>query len=111
MVTANPARTTEHPARLEDERPPWRRARELLDAGHPWPQIKACMFADYRARMTFAKLLQDPDMADLAHADFHGTVSEIEETTIGEEEMIAILEDLDRRDGLPPFDYRAVGAE
>ena len=105
MVTANPARTTEHPARLEDERPPWRRARELLDAGHPWPQIKACMQADHRARTTFAQLLQDQDMADLADIYYHHTVTDIEDAWVGEQEMERKLDELDRRDGLPPFDY------
>lgn len=66
MVTANPQRRTEPALYVEDERSPWQRARELLDAGHDWPQIKACMYADYRARTTFAAMLDDEDMADLS---------------------------------------------
>ena len=107
MVTAHPDLQTEPAPYAEDERDPWQRARELLDAGHDWQQIKACMQADYRARITFAQMLDDEDMADLAHVDFHSTISRIEGTIISEDEMIAILEELDRRDGQPFYDYRA----
>lgn len=107
MVTANPQRRTEPALYVEDERSPWQRARELLDAGHDWPRIKACMYADYRARTTFAAMLDDEDMAWLADVYFRHTVTDIEDAWISEEEMIAILDELDRRDGLPPFDYRA----
>ncbi len=107
MVTAHPDLQTEPAPYVEDERHPWQRARELLDAGHDWQQIKACMQADYRARITFAKLLDDEDMADLAYVALHATISRIEGTIISEDEMIAFLEELDRRDGQPFYDYRA----
>ena len=107
MVTASPDRQTEPAPYIEDERHPWQRAQELLDAGYDWQQIKACMQADYRARITFAKMLDDEDMADLAYVAFRSTISRTEDTTISEDEMIAILEELDRRDGATFYDYRA----
>ena len=108
MVTADPHHATKPDLLSEDERPPWQRARELLDAGYPWDEIKLCMRADYRARITFAHLLDDEDMAWLADVDCYGTISKIEGTYVDEDEMIAQLEELDRRDGLPWFDYRSV---
>ena len=107
MVTASPDRQTEPAPYIEDERHPWQRARELLDAGYDWQQIKACMQADYRARITFAEMLDDEDMADLAYVAFRSTISRTEGTIISEDEMIAILEELDRRDGATFYDYRA----
>ncbi len=107
MVTAHPDLQTEPAPYVEDERDPWQRARELLDAGYDWQQIKACMQADYRARITFAKMLDDEDMAWLADVKFRHTVTDIEDAWISEEEMIAFLEELDRRDGQPFYDYRA----
>ena len=107
MVTASPDRQTEPAPYIEDDRPPWQRAQELLDAGYNWQQIKACMQADYRARITFAEMLEDEDMADLAYVAFRSTISRTEGTIISEDEMIAILEELDRRDGAPFYDYRA----
>ena len=107
MVTADPRPATKPDLLSEDERPPWQRARELLDAGYPWDEIKLCMRADYRARITFAHLLDDEDMAGLADVRCHTTISRIEGTIIDEETMIAKLEEKDRRDGLPWFDYRS----
>ena len=103
MVTADPERAAKTEPYIADDRAPWQRARELLDAGHPWPAVKQCMFADFRARITFANLLDDEDMADLAYVCFHTSVSEIEGTFISGEAMEAMLDELDRRDGLPPF--------
>ena len=103
MVTAHPQPATKTDRLAEDDRAPWQRAQELLDAGHPWPAVKQCMFADFRARMTFASMLDDEDMADLAYVCFHTSVSEIEGTVISGEAMDAMLDELDRRDGLPSF--------
>ena len=104
MVTAHPDLQTAPAPHVEDERRPWQRARELLDAGYDWQQIKACIQADCRARIAFAEMLDDEDMAWLADADSRGAIAEIEGApTHGEEEVAAILDELDQRDGLPPF--------
>ena len=104
MVTANPQPATKPDQISEDDRAPWQRARELLDAGHPWLAVKQCMFADFRARMTFASMLDDEDMAWLADSAFYSTIADIEDAWIGEQEAEAILDELDRRDRFPRSD-------
>lgn len=108
MVTADPQPATKPDQLSEDDRAPWQRAQELLDAGYSWDEIKQCMRADYRARVTLAHLLDDEDMAWLADVQCHSTISRIEGTYVTEDQIIASLEEQDRRDGLPWFDYRAV---
>ena len=108
MVTAHPDRQTEPAPYIEDQRPPWQRARELLADGYDWQQIKSCIQADCRARIAFAEMLDDEDMAWLADADSRGVIAEIEGApTHCEEEVAAILDELDQRDGLPPFGSEA----
>ena len=111
MVATRPEPTLLPASFAEDDRAPWQRARELLDAGYPWPQIKSCMFIDCLARQTFAEMLGDDDMAALADVYYHHTVTGIENAWISEAEMESRLDALDRRDGLPPFDYEPDGPE
>ena len=104
MVTADPQPATKPNQPSEDDRAPWQRAQELLDAGHPWPAVKQCMFADFRARMTFASMLDDEDMAWLADSAFYSTIADIEDAWVDEQEAEAILGKLDRRDRFPRSD-------
>ena len=101
MVTADPERAAKTEPYLADDPAPWQRARELLDAGHSWPAVRQCMFADFRARTTFASMLDDEDMAWLADSAFYSTIADVEDTWIDGQEAEAILDELERRNGFP----------
>ena len=101
MVTADPERAAKTEPYTADDRAPWQRARELLDAGHSWPAVKQCMFADFRARITFANLLEDEDMAWLADSALYSTIADVEDTWIDGQEAEVILDELVRRSEFP----------
>ena len=65
------------------------------------------MFANFRARITFANLLDDEDMAWLADSAFYSTIADVEDTWIDGQEAEAILDELDRRSGFPRPDNSA----
>ena len=50
----------------------------LTDAGHPWPAIKNCLRMEANARIALAKLTNDENLDDLAHADYNFAVGKAE---------------------------------
>ncbi len=50
----------------------------LTAAGHPWPAIKNCLRMEANARIALAKLTNDENLDDLAHADYNFAVGKAE---------------------------------
>ena len=89
---------------IEDTRRPWQRASELLEAGHDWERVKWCMVADYRARLKFANMLGDDDMAQLAEHRFYSIVKQVEGDDFDQAQIDAWIERIDRQINEPPED-------
>lgn len=104
-----PRQPVEEDAYIEDQRRPWQRARELLDAGYDWDHVKWCMLADCRAREKFAALLGDPEMAELARSRFYGIVKEIDGDDFDQAQIDAWIEEIDRQMAEPLEETAAAG--
>ena len=53
-------------------------AEALTAAGHPWPAVKNCLRMEANARIALAKLTNDENLDDLAHADYNFAVGKAE---------------------------------
>ena len=53
-------------------------AEALTATGHPWPAVKNCLRMEANARIALAKLTNDENLDDLAHADYNFAVGKAE---------------------------------
>ena len=63
-------------------------AEALTAAGHPWPDVKNCLRMEANARIALAKLTQDEDLDDLAHADYEYILNNVEGGSTAWEDML-----------------------